>query len=124
MEEELRKMPEIFKEIKPVDYTPDKSIIPTTAPPPKVSEEHPTGPVMTLDKDDSIKIDLVEGPDIIDPYKGTKDTVKIKDPFGPNAQPSPEKKKKELKEDKLHCYACGTPIGEKDTTCSKCGAEL
>ncbi|MHA1451333.1 MAG: hypothetical protein ACTSRD_00560 [Promethearchaeota archaeon] len=124
MEEELRSMPDIFKEIKPADYTPDKSIIHSSAPPPSISPEHPTEVVTAIEQGNALKIDPVERPDTIDPYKGTKDKVEIKDPFGPDAQPPSEKKTHSPEADSLHCYACGAPIGEKDTACKKCGAEL
>ena len=124
MEEELRSMPDIFKEIKPADYTPDKSIIPSSAPPPSISSEHPTEVVTAIEQGNALNIDPVERPDTIDPYKGTKDKVEIKDPFGPDAQPPSEKKIDSTDASSLHCYACGAPIREKDTACKKCGAEL
>lgn len=123
MEEELRSMPDIFKEIKPADYTPDKSIIPSSAPPPSVSPEQPTEFVTTIEQGNALNIDPVERPDTIDPYKGTKEKVEIKDPFGPDAQPSIEKEEDTSKGSELHCYACGAPIGEKVKLCKKCGAE-
>ncbi len=124
MEEELRSMPDIFKEIKPAEYTPDKSIIPSSAPPPSVSPEQPTESVTVIDQGSTLNIDPVERPDSIDPYKGTKEQVEIKDPFGPDAQPISDTKDESTDDDTLHCYACGVPIGEKFTTCKKCGAEL
>ncbi len=124
MEEELRSMPDIFKEIKPPEYSPDKSIIPSSAPPPHVSPEQPTEPVTAIERDNSLNIEPVEKPDTIDPYKGTKDSVEIKDPFGPEGQPAQDAKEKVSQKSDLHCYACGNPIREKDTICSKCGAEL
>lgn len=128
MEEELRSMPDIFKEIRPPDYTPDKSIIPSSTPPPQMSPEHPTEPLMQIGKN-SLPIEPVEKPDTIDPYKGTKETIEIKDPFGPDAQPAQDEEtlkvtEKRSKESDIFCYACGAPIREKDITCSKCGAEL
>ncbi len=124
MEEELRKMPDIFKEIKPSDYTPDKSIIPSSAPPPHISPETPTDAPQMLDKSNTINIEPVERPDIIDPYKGTKQNMEITDPFGPDSQIPQVKKEDSSDEEGKHCYACGAPVGEKDSSCSKCGAEL
>jgi hypothetical protein len=121
MEEELRSMPDIFKEIKPSEYTPNKSIIPSSAPPPYVSPEQPTSPATNIEKDSSLSIEPVERPDTIDPYKGTKDTQEIKDPFGPEAE---KDLVQDLSKKEIFCYACGAPVREKDTTCSKCGAEL
>ncbi|MBN2156646.1 MAG: zinc ribbon domain-containing protein [Candidatus Lokiarchaeota archaeon] len=126
MEDELRKMPEIFKEIQPPDYTPDKSIIPPSSPPPQVSREHFIESPTSIEKNTSISIEPVERPDTIDPYKGTKDTIEIKDPFGPDAQDLPEEKEDESdsKGEGLFCYACGASIRAKDKKCPKCGAEL
>jgi hypothetical protein len=120
MEEELRQMPDIFREIKPDEYTPDKSIIPSSAPPPSISPEKPT----SLEAGNSLDIEPVERPDTIDPYKGTKESTEIKDPFGPDAQDSVDKEVNISKDSDKHCYACGAPIREKDTVCKKCGAEL
>ena len=126
MEDELRKMPDIFKEIRPSEYTPNKSIIPSSAPPPRVSAEGSTKSITLIERDSSLSIEPVENPDTIDPYKGTKDRGEITDPFGPEAHLKEEMEGNQQadNESRLFCYACGAPIRDKDKICKKCGAEL
>ncbi|MCP4762092.1 MAG: zinc ribbon domain-containing protein [archaeon] len=119
MEEELKKIPDSFKEIKPKPFSSEKTIIPpSNLPKPNV------GPQVNIDINSEGKGLLDDNPvnfndDSIDPYKGTKDTDEIKDPFAK----TPEKDDISIK--KLsHCYACGTQIEGNNKTCPKCGAEL
>lgn len=120
MENELKKMPEFFKEVKPEPYNVDKSIIKSSK-----DESAPSSqiqPEIKIEKSDNKLFDdnpINTDNDTIDPYRGTKDVDVIKDPLGSTGQSG-----EEIRTDKTHCYACGSEILAGKKRCPNCGAEL
>jgi len=123
MENELKQMPELWKEIDAHPYTPDRSIIPS-----KISlnndEKPKTKPVIKVEKAEKplfIESPIKSKDDFIDPYKGTKPIFEIKDPFSLESLKSDEA---EHKNNEIFCKFCGEKIAPGITICPKCGAEL
>ncbi|MHA1820543.1 MAG: hypothetical protein ACTSU2_07290 [Promethearchaeota archaeon] len=128
MEDELKKMPDSFKEINAEHYTPDKSIIP-------MDKEKITKALKPDNKDNSSSvIDLkteqilneadindlkkITTKETIDPYRGTKDFKEIKDPLGGDGLKNIQNVQEHV------CYACGAKVEPGMKRCPNCGAEL
>ncbi|MHA1729974.1 MAG: zinc ribbon domain-containing protein [Promethearchaeota archaeon] len=122
LEEELKKMPDIFKEVTPTPYSPEDTII-------KIKKED-NG--YTIDNEDTVLPDIQISTedrlnikpinldnDNVDVYKGTKDIDKIEDPFAEGGKADTDKKKIEV-----FCYACGAKIKSGAKECPKCGTKL
>ncbi|MHA1339746.1 MAG: zinc ribbon domain-containing protein [Promethearchaeota archaeon] len=124
MEDELKQMPDYWKEINPEPYRPEKSIIPSQ----KSStsdEKDQSKPIIKVEKAEKPLFDespIKSSDDFVDPYRGTKDIdeKKIKDPFSAE---SIEFDDSEVQEN-IFCKLCGEKIPVGSNKCPKCGAEL
>jgi len=130
MENELKQMPDIFKEVPAVPYDPKKTIIKPTKEDPKQDNSDVVN-IQQVGKDIFGNQPLDLGNDNIDPYKGTKDFNEIKDPFGPagidqsiNELNISNSEKTGTKGDFIFCSKCGvkSPVGSKN--CPHCGNSL
>jgi hypothetical protein len=127
MENELKQMPEIFKEVPAIPFDPKKTIIkPVKDINPQDHSEVVNIQKVGKDIFGDTPIDL--GTDSIDPYKGTKDFNEIKDPFGPagidqsiNELNVTNHDEKVAKNDFIFCKECGFKLPTSAIKCSKCG---
>lgn len=123
MENEMKQIPDFWKEIKAQPYTPDKSIIPFSnpTPPDDIGPEDPEKVVHVKKATQSIitQKDLKSENDFVDPYRGTKDFEKPKDPFGPTNLDI-------LNNENVtqYCPLCGAKIKEGINSCPNCGSSL
>lgn len=123
MENELKQIPDFWKEVKAQPYTPDKSIIPFSnlPPPDSLGPEDPEKIVHVKKSTKSIidQKDLKTDHDFVDPYRGTKDFDKPKDPFGPTNTDIPTDENITQ-----YCPLCGAKIQDGKNICPNCGSNL